>query len=167
MTSPPSQPARCPRRWRACVRRRGRGSTPGSSRLPWPSQSVSGPSSSDARVRKQGRHREGRGDYTWPCRRGRTFQMPAAALNLTTQETGSQRVLFVCLPQRGAEAELATALDRLEEGIENVHGVAEHRLEEAFQRGCVQYPRRRPHGSRRVNVRARELVNWRQVGRGG
>jgi hypothetical protein len=51
--------------------------------------------------------------------------MHAAALNLTTKMTGYQRFLFVCLPQRGAEAELATALDRLEEGIENVHEVAE------------------------------------------
>ena len=55
--------------------------------------------------------------------------------------TGSQRFLFVCLPQRGAEAELATALDCLEEGIENVHEVAGHRLEEVFQRDCFQYPR--------------------------
>jgi hypothetical protein len=67
--------------------------------------------------------------------------MHVAALNLTTKVTGYQRVLFVCLPQLGAEAELATALDCLEEGIENVHEVAGHRLEEAFQRGCFQYPR--------------------------
>jgi hypothetical protein len=67
--------------------------------------------------------------------------MHAAALNLTTKVTGYQRFLFVRLPQRGAEAERATALDRLEEGIENVHGVAGLRLEEAFQRGCFQYPR--------------------------
>jgi hypothetical protein len=67
--------------------------------------------------------------------------MHAAALNLTTKVTGYQRFLLVCLPQRGAEAELATALERLEEGIENVHEVAGPRLEEAFQRGCVQYPR--------------------------
>jgi hypothetical protein len=67
--------------------------------------------------------------------------MYCAALNLTTKVTGYQRFLFVCFPQRGAEAELATALHRLEEGIENVHEVAGHRLEEAFQRGCSQYPR--------------------------
>ena len=67
--------------------------------------------------------------------------MDAAAPYLTTKVTGSQRFLFVGLPQRGAEAELATALDRTEEGIENVHGVAGHRLEEAVQRGCFQYPR--------------------------
>jgi hypothetical protein len=67
--------------------------------------------------------------------------MHAAALNLMTKVTGYQRFLFVCLPQRGAEAELATALDRLEEGIEYVHEVAGHRLEEAFQRGCFQHPR--------------------------
>jgi hypothetical protein len=54
--------------------------------------------------------------------------------------TGYQRFLFICLPQRGAEAELATALDRLEEGIENVHEVAGHRLEEAFQRDCLWQP---------------------------
>jgi hypothetical protein len=66
--------------------------------------------------------------------------MHAAALNLTMKVTGAQRFLFVCRPQRGAEAELATALDRPEEGIENVHEVAGHRLEEAFQRGCFQYP---------------------------
>jgi hypothetical protein len=67
--------------------------------------------------------------------------MYAAAPNLTTKVTGSQRFLFVGLPQRGAEAELATALDRLEEGIENVHGVAGHRSEETVQRGCFLYPR--------------------------
>ena len=67
--------------------------------------------------------------------------MHAAAFNLTTKVTVSQCFLFVCLPQRGAEAELATALGRLEEGIENVHEVAGYRLEEAFQRGCFQYPR--------------------------
>jgi hypothetical protein len=66
--------------------------------------------------------------------------MHFAALNLTTKVTGYQRFLFICLPQRGAEAELATALDRLEEGIENVHEVAGHRLEEAFQRGCLWQP---------------------------
>jgi hypothetical protein len=66
--------------------------------------------------------------------------MHCAALNLTTKVTGSQRILFVCLPQRGAEADLATALDRLEEGVENVHEVSRHRLEEALQRGCFQYP---------------------------
>jgi hypothetical protein len=67
--------------------------------------------------------------------------MHAAALNLTTKVTGYQHFLFVCLPQRRAEAELTTGLDCLEEGIENVHEVAEHRLEEAFQRGCFQSPR--------------------------
>ena len=40
--------------------------------------------------------------------------MHFAALNLTTEVTGYQRFLCVCLPQHGAEAELATALDRLE-----------------------------------------------------
>jgi hypothetical protein len=67
--------------------------------------------------------------------------MHAAALNLTTKVTVSQRFLVVGLPQRGAEAALATALGRPEEGIENVHGVAGHRLAEAFQRGCFQHPR--------------------------
>jgi hypothetical protein len=57
--------------------------------------------------------------------------MHAAALNLTTKVTVSQRFLVVGLPQRGAEAALATALDRPEEGIENVHEVAGHRLAEA------------------------------------
>jgi hypothetical protein len=67
--------------------------------------------------------------------------MHVAALNLTTTGTGSQRCLFVGLPQRGAEAERAPALDRLAEGRATVHEVAGHRWEDACQRSCCQEPR--------------------------
>ena len=94
------------------------------------------------------------------------FRCMLLLLNLTTKMTGYQRFLFVCLPQRGAEAELATALDRLEEGIENVHEVAGHQvrcghcltlLDDAGQR-CDRGIRRAPwhaYGRRRTPVRDR------------
>jgi hypothetical protein len=65
--------------------------------------------------------------------------MHSAALYLTTKVTGYQPFLLVHLPERGAEAELATALDRLEEGRENMHEVAGHPCAEAFQQGRIQY----------------------------
>ncbi len=67
--------------------------------------------------------------------------MQPDGLNLTTQVTGYQRFLFVCLPQSAAEEELAHALERLGEGMENMHDVAGHPSEEACQRGRFQFLR--------------------------
>lgn len=67
--------------------------------------------------------------------------MHPADLNLTTKVTGYQRFLFLCLPHRGADAKLATALDRLGEEMENMHDVGGDPSEEAFGRGRFQYLR--------------------------
>jgi hypothetical protein len=65
-------------------------------------------------------------------------------LNLATQVTGYQRFLFIRLPRSGADAALAQALDRLGEGMENMHEIAGHPAEEALRRGRLQFLRAEP-----------------------
>jgi len=65
-------------------------------------------------------------------------------LNLTMQVIGHQRFLFICLPPSGADAALAEALDGLGKGMENMHAVAGHPSEDAFQRGRFQFLRAEP-----------------------
>jgi hypothetical protein len=65
-------------------------------------------------------------------------------LNLTTQVIGHQRFMFICLPPSGADAALVDALDGLGKGMENMHEVAGHPSEDAFQRGRFQFLRAEP-----------------------
>ncbi len=65
-------------------------------------------------------------------------------LNLATQVIGHGRFLFVRLPPRGIDAELAAALDGLGEGMENMHEMEGSPSEEAFHRGRFQLLRAEP-----------------------
>jgi hypothetical protein len=67
-----------------------------------------------------------------------------ADLHLTTQVTGHGCFLFISLPQARADAELATALDELGQGMENMHEVAGYPAEEVLQRGRLQLLRAEP-----------------------
>jgi len=63
---------------------------------------------------------------------------------MTTQIVGHGRFLFVSLPQGGADAELAAAIDALGSGLENMHEVEGNPSEEAFKRGRFQLLRAEP-----------------------
>ena len=63
--------------------------------------------------------------------------MQASDLNLTTTVTGHQRFLFLKLPADGADG-LAQAIDRLAEGMENMHYVDGPSSAEAFTKGRFQ-----------------------------
>jgi hypothetical protein len=65
-------------------------------------------------------------------------------LQMTTQVIGHGRFLFVNLPQGGADADLATAIDRLGAGLENMHQAEGSPSEQAFKRGRVQLLRAEP-----------------------
>ncbi len=67
--------------------------------------------------------------------------MTPADLNLASEVTGYQRFLFISLPARLADRELAMAVDHLGEGMENMHEVEGTPSQEAFQRGRYQYLR--------------------------
>ena len=63
--------------------------------------------------------------------------MQAADLNLTTTITGYQRFLFLKLPTDGADG-LAQAIDKLGEGMENMHYVDGSASAEVFAKGRFQ-----------------------------
>jgi hypothetical protein len=67
-----------------------------------------------------------------------------ADLQMTTQVIGHGRFLFVSLPQDGADAELAAAIDILGSGMENMHVVEGGPAEEAVKRGRFQLLRAEP-----------------------
>ena len=69
--------------------------------------------------------------------------MQAADLNLTTTVTGHQRFLFLRLPA-GGDASLGQDIDRLGEGLENMHYVNGPASAEAFARGRFQILRAEP-----------------------
>ena len=70
--------------------------------------------------------------------------MQAAALHLTTQVTGHGRFLFVTLPPEAVSSALATALDSLGTGMENIFQVDGPASAEALQRGRWQFLRAEP-----------------------
>lgn len=63
------------------------------------------------------------------------------SLNLATQVTGHQRFLFASISRERVDRELIAAIDRLGDGMENLHGVTGHPTESALQRGCFQFLR--------------------------
>ena len=67
--------------------------------------------------------------------------MQSADLNLTTTVTGHQRFLFVRLPGGEADSVLVGAMDRLGDGLENMHYVDGPPSSEAFRRGRFQFLR--------------------------
>jgi len=67
--------------------------------------------------------------------------MDPAELNLTTQITGYQRFLFIHLPQARVNGAFVQAMQRLGEGLENMHDRAGHPAEDAWHRGRFQFLR--------------------------
>lgn len=67
--------------------------------------------------------------------------MTLADLNLASEVTGYQCFLFISLPVDLAGTELAKAVDRLGDGMENMQMVEGNPTQEAFQRGRFQYLR--------------------------
>ncbi len=71
-----------------------------------------------------------------------------ASLNLATQVTGHQRFLFGSVARNHVDRELTAAIDKLGDGMENLHFVSGHPSESALQRGCFQYLRAEAQHSR-------------------
>jgi hypothetical protein len=67
-----------------------------------------------------------------------------ADLHMTTQVVGHGRFLFVRIPEGGIDAELATAIDDLGLGLENMHEAEGSPTEEVFKRGRFQLLRAEP-----------------------
>ena len=78
--------------------------------------------------------------------------MQSADLNLTATVTGHQRFLFIRLPPRGGSARLAEAMERLGDGMENMHCVDGSPTAEAFRRGRFQILRAEPGMSREQSL---------------
>ena len=78
--------------------------------------------------------------------------MQSADLNLTTAVTGHQRFLFVKLPAGGADVSLSDAMQRLADGMENMHYADGSPSAEAFRRGRFQILRAEPNMSREQQV---------------
>ncbi len=70
--------------------------------------------------------------------------MQSADLNLSTTVTGHQRFLFFRLPTGSAGDGLAEAIERLGEGLENMHHVDGPPSTEAFRQGRFQLLRAEP-----------------------
>ncbi len=64
--------------------------------------------------------------------------MLADDLNLTTNVTGHQRFLFIKLPAGGSDSALAGDIDRLADGMENMHYANGPPSAEAFRQGRFQ-----------------------------
>jgi len=71
-----------------------------------------------------------------------------ASLNLATQVTGHQRFLFGSIAGNRVDRELIAAMDKLGDGMENLHFASGHPSESALQRGCFQYLRAEAQHSR-------------------
>jgi hypothetical protein len=71
-----------------------------------------------------------------------------ASSNLATQVTGHQRFLFGSIARNRVDRELIAAIDKLGDGMENLHFVSGHPSESALQRGCFQYLRAEAQHSR-------------------
>ena len=74
--------------------------------------------------------------------------MQSADLNLTTAITGHQRFLFIKLPAGGEDVGLAKAIERLGDGMENMHDAEGAPSAEAFRVGRFQILRGAPSMSR-------------------
>ena len=74
--------------------------------------------------------------------------MQSADLNLTTSVTGYQRFLFVKLPSGAPDSGFSRAMERLGDGMENMHFAEGPPSEEAFRRGRFQILRAEPAMSR-------------------
>ena len=66
-------------------------------------------------------------------------------LNLTTEITGYQRYLFLGIPAERQEAELASRIDHLCEGMVNLHDITGQPSADDLERGCRQLHSRTRH----------------------
>jgi hypothetical protein len=71
-----------------------------------------------------------------------------ASLNLATQVTGHQRFLFGSVARDRVDRELVADIDKLGDGMENLHLISGHPPESAVQRGCFQFLRAEGQHSR-------------------
>src|SRR5262245_20311111 len=71
-----------------------------------------------------------------------------ASLNLATQVTGHQRFLFGSLPRDRSDRELIAAVDKLGDGMENLHFLSGHPSGPALERGGFQFLRAEAQNSR-------------------
>jgi hypothetical protein len=71
-----------------------------------------------------------------------------ASLNLATQVTGHQRFLFGSVARDRVDRELVADIDKLGDGMENLHLISGHPPESAVQRGCFQFLRAEAQHSR-------------------
>ena len=78
--------------------------------------------------------------------------MQSADLNLTATVTGYQRFLFVKLPAGGMDTGRAEAIERLGDGMENMHYVEGPPSAEAFRQGRFQILRAEQSMSREQNL---------------
>jgi hypothetical protein len=70
------------------------------------------------------------------------------SLNLATQVTGHQRFLFASIARNRGDRELIVAIDKLGDGMENLHFLSGHPSESVLQRGCFQFLRAEAQHSR-------------------
>ena len=85
--------------------------------------------------------------------------MQSADLNLTTTITGHQRFLFVKLPALGAVPGLPNAMERLCDGMENMHYAEGQPSAEDFRRGRFQILRAEPSMSREQQLTHPAMMN--------
>jgi len=71
-----------------------------------------------------------------------------ASLNLATQVTGHQRFLFASITRDRGDRELIVAIDKLGDGMENLHFLSGHPSDSALRRGCFQFLRAEAQHSR-------------------
>src|SRR4030095_2901367 len=75
-----------------------------------------------------------------------------ASLNLATQVTGHQRFLFGSVPRARSDRDLIAAVDKLGDGMENLHFLSGHPSGSALQRGCFQFLRAETRHSRERDI---------------
>jgi hypothetical protein len=83
--------------------------------------------------------------------------MDPAELNLTTQITGYQRFLFVRLQPARVDGDLVRAMERLGDGLENMHDLTGPPTEESWNRGRLQLLRAESHLSQERDLPHRAL----------
>ena len=85
--------------------------------------------------------------------------MQSADLNLTTAVTGHQRFLFVKLPAGGVDISLSDAMERLGDGMENMHYAEGPPSAETFRQGRFQILRAEPTMSREQQLPHQALMD--------
>ena len=79
-------------------------------------------------------------------------------LNLTSQVIGHQRYLFLRVPAECQEPELASRIDRLSEGLVNLHDITGSPSEDDMEMGCYQILRGLPEHCRSRDIEHQALL---------